>query len=345
MKPYFVYPGCFTPPTFGHARIAARAAEIFPHVTIICSTNEEKNATRWFTEAECKDMWKAYSLPNNISMELLSDQKEKDLLNYVIIRGIRDEKDIADEQRVLKLNKQLFGIDHYFYILAEGTYINISATKVRKAAEELDFLTLSQCAAPLVISKLLEKVIEAKNIFLVVGRPGSGKTTFLKALTSLNPSNIHINTDDFAKDLRPLLLNHFGKDADLIKIAKDRDKEITEILAPHWFSMLKSSLKSVPKNSNVFIEIPYALRPGKDLFRFLGGKIIHVGCNDNKINLSRISTRGTDRHAALIDIIPNAERSKEIAAKNNLSISFIDTSGTLEDLGIIAREFLKGGLS
>ena len=127
MKKNFIYPGCFDPPTFGHFQIVTRAAEIFPSITIVCSANKEKEMIRWFSEEECKAMWQYYDLPKNVSVKTFTEYSLKDIApeNIVMIRGIRDDADMEDEKHVMKLNKERFGIDKVFYLLAEDGYENI----------------------------------------------------------------------------------------------------------------------------------------------------------------------------------------------------------------------------
>jgi phosphopantetheine adenylyltransferase len=92
MKTIFAFPGCFTPPTYGQFQVAAAVAEIFPEVVIVCSTNKEKDGTRWFSEEECKAMWKHYALPENICVKTFAEYS-KEKINFkklVMIRGIRN---------------------------------------------------------------------------------------------------------------------------------------------------------------------------------------------------------------------------------------------------------------
>ena len=47
MKPVFVYPGTFCPPTYGHLAIVRKAAKLFPRdvLNIVCSFNPGKKTT------------------------------------------------------------------------------------------------------------------------------------------------------------------------------------------------------------------------------------------------------------------------------------------------------------
>ena len=165
MKKNFIYPGCFAPPTFGHFQIATRAAEIFPNITIICSTNKEKEMTRWFSEEECRAMWNCYNLPKNVSVKTFTEYSLEKVKpkSIVMIRGIRNERDMEDEKRVVKLNNTLFGIDNFFYILAEKEYADISSSRARLAAQNLCLEDLNKCV-PQSIAKLLLENLQLKNL-------------------------------------------------------------------------------------------------------------------------------------------------------------------------------------
>lgn len=162
MKTIFAYPGSFTPPTFGHLEIVLRAAEIFPEVVIVCSTNEKKGLERWFSEDECKALWNCYTLPSNVFVKTFSEYSlEKiDFGGVVMIRGIRDEKDVEYENRVMRFNYEKVGIDKFFYLLAKKEFANISSSRAREAAKKHDLKILAKCVAPSIATLMLKKVVE-----------------------------------------------------------------------------------------------------------------------------------------------------------------------------------------
>ena len=334
MKPLFVYPGSFCPPTYGHLAILNKAADLFPRddINVICSLNPEKKAL-WFTPEECAEMWKTYDLPENTEVKTLDDfvKTRADNSDIIMIRGIRDDKDLDHEKKIVLFNQEQFGIEKYLYILSDCQHRNISSTLARKAAEDLNLTVLANLVSPMIVTKILERALKIKNLFMVVGRPGSGKSTLLSLLSEKNPENIFIDTDEFTRQLRPLLEKTFDG-ADLINLATNHEEKIIEIIRAPWLELVKKALKSVPENCSVFLEVPYGLQENKKAFRFLGGKIIYIGCKDKEQNKQRVIRRGDPQIIRFIDKIPGEKETLQIAKTHKLRVICIDTSGTMKDL-------------
>lgn len=343
----YVFPGRFCPPTFGHFNIVKRAAEMLPHVAVVCSTNPDKT-NDIFEPSELKELWDAYNLPANVSVVTFEEFKSAPAEGgeTVIIRGIRNYDDLRAEERVMALNKEMFGIDKYFYLVGDDGLKQISASKTRALAADLQFEELAWYIAPLIISKLIERLFGFKNLFMVVGRPGSGKSTFLKMLAEANDENIHINTDEFNKKVRPLLLEVFG-DQDLIRLSIEQKEEFTAVIKKAWFDLLREAIRGVRTGANVFLEIPYGLQADKAIYNFVGGKIIYVGCEGKVENERRLKERGTSCQAVFIEEIPDRKLSEEIARLMRLDMISISTYCSLFDLKAVASSLnsriCKGG--
>lgn len=324
---HFIYPGSFSPPTFGHLEIIRKAAEIFPKILVVCSRNRSKKY--WFTEQECANLWTGYSLPDNVSVTTFTEVVESgiDLKETVMVRGLRGETDSEEEKRVMIENWKKFGLNKFFFIITDEAYRHVSSSAARQAAEELDWQTLAKNCSPLAVSALLEKVHGFEHLFLVVGRPGSGKSTFVKSLVESDERNIRIDTDDFNHRLRPELERLFGT-SDLATIALHDEESLKAAIAKPWFAMLTEAVKSVPAESRVFVEVPYGLQADKQMFRYLGGKVIYVGC-DEKENYERVAARGTIQLQEFVKRIPGWEETLAIAEENRLFLCRIKTDGEI----------------
>jgi len=66
-------------------------------------------------------------------------------------------------------------------------------------------------------------------------------------------------------------------------------------------------LKNLPQDCNAFVEIPIGLQSDKMMFRFVGVKVIHLGCDDNDISRLRVILRKTPELLPFIERIPNWE--------------------------------------
>ena len=136
MEPIYIFPGSFCPPTYGHFEIVRQAAEILPELIIVCSRNPTK-VNDWFTEDECVQMWlDAYMLPENVSVTTFSEigKRDLDLSGVVLVRGIRDDRDLIGESRVIEDNLRKLGINKYLYIVAGDQFHKISSTRARELA-------------------------------------------------------------------------------------------------------------------------------------------------------------------------------------------------------------------
>ena len=123
-------------------------------------------------------------------------------------------------------------------------------------------------------------------------------------------------------------------DEDLLEVARTKEQLLTDTVAPKWFEKLEASLRGRDFGTrNLFVEVPYALKANKALYRMLGGKVLYIGCGDKTENAKRLEGRQTPEHKQFIETIPNWSESFEIAKRHRLQITGVDTSGSLEELG------------
>lgn len=341
MEPIYVYPGSFTPPTYGHLRIVERAAVIFPAITIICSTNPGKNDSRWFTEEECQALWRHYRLPGNVSVETLGSFRARGIAaeRIVMIRGVRGAPDVTSETGVMTLNREKFGIRQFFYLWAESEYADISSTGARRAAEAYDFRSLAKAVAPGVVTELLKRVGRFRSVTTVVGKPGSGKSTFLRMIMQESSTVATINTDEFTEVIKPLALAHFGAGADLVQLAAERAEELGQVVGDAWFACLAAAFRQVPAGAHLFVEVPYGLQPDKSIFRFLGRRVMHVGCGTEAENRTRVAGRGTPEHLPFVALIPGRDEAVRIAAEHGLELECLELGGNITETEQRAKLF------
>ncbi len=326
-KPKAVFPGSFCPPTYGHLEIVKRACKILGSTTIICSRDGSKDYL--FTPEECKKLWLSYDLPKDVRVLTFDEFSAGGIKGeeLIMVRGMRSEADFKHEKAVMEQNYADYRIRDYQYLLANEGMETISASRTRAAAEKLDLIALSQMASPMVVTALLEKILDINNLFLVVGKPGSGKSTFLRELCNKDPKNSWIETDTLSRELKQLLKTHF-KDQDLTKMAVERPNDITNVIAEPWLRLLSEELAKTKGTTNVFVEVGYGLTPGKGLYKYLGGKVILISADD-KTRHSRLGVINKLHLEALGELIPDTADSHKIAKSNHLQMTEVVLDGNL----------------
>lgn len=331
-KTVCVYPGSFCPPTYGHVKIVEAAAGLFEKVYVICSVNPDKQKP-WFTPDECKALWQGYELPRNVEVLTLAEfiSLGVDPKNIVMIRGLRGECDAEDEKKVMVLNWKKYGIEKFFFIITDEKFVNVSSSAARAAAEAFDLAALAKLVAPSVVTKLLEKVLGAKSVWLVVGQPGAGKSTCLRQLAKLRPDVVYINTDEFNHRLKTALESAFDGQ-DVATVAVERPEELRRVLGERWLNCLSEALRQVRPDGHVFLEIGYAMRPGFELYRYVGGRILYIGMDDYAKLERRVRERGTPEHVEFIYTIPHSLKTAAICQEEKMSLEVLDSDCSLAEM-------------
>jgi pantetheine-phosphate adenylyltransferase len=321
-KPVFL--GSFCPPTYGHLDIVKRASRIFERITIVCSRSVEKSY--WFTQDDCVQLWHSYKLPKNVDVVTFEQTRERGLVGseLLMIRGVRGGEDYEYESEIMRYNHEKFEIADFLYLISSTDLRNVSASRARAMAEQPNLLELSKVVSPMTVTALLEHTLNIQNLFLVVGRPGAGKSTILEEICRQCSDSRWINTDNYSDILAPMVAKHIAGE-DMVQIAIERPEELSALIGEQWLSLLARDLGTFRGTRNVFVEAAYGLAEDKKIYRFVGGKVLHLSCSDSGEQRRRILYRQTPELMPFFDIIPDLVESRQIAEREQLAITELET--------------------
>lgn len=127
-------PGSFDPITLGHIDIIERASKIFDKVYVVIAINADKKYL--FSLEERKEIAEA-AVKNLGNVEvIICDgivvELAKALGVNVLVKGIRNEKDLEYENNIEEINKGIDGDIETVYLPAKKELSNISSTAARK---------------------------------------------------------------------------------------------------------------------------------------------------------------------------------------------------------------------
>lgn len=131
-----LYPGSFDPVTEGHQDVLRRAALLFDEVVACVMVNPNKTG-RFPVEERLDRLREAAAGLDNVTVDshsggLLVDYCRRAGID-VVVRGVRDGRDLDHEVPMAHMNHELAGIDTVF-IAAEPAKAHISSTLVTSVA-------------------------------------------------------------------------------------------------------------------------------------------------------------------------------------------------------------------
>jgi phosphopantetheine adenylyltransferase len=270
MKELRVFPGTFSPVTFGHMEIAKHSD------LVICSKNAYKDPM--FSMQESKGMWTKLGhcvmTIDEFGPYFEKLKKESPNIELVMVRGIRNDKDADYELEVMKMNHRDYNINRFEYFWTDNEE---SGTSAREAALNLDFIRMKKIMPSVSINYCLEKVFGGPVIVLC-GPPGAGKTTFLK------------------NSGMPYVIAPTGKELGIENLNSEED--ITQEIKDKWFSMITEKIRNAERGRGLLIEIPYYIIYRLD--RYFGNKIMYFSASKEEL-IKRNNERGTPQFIKFID--------------------------------------------
>lgn len=129
-----VYPGSFDPPTSGHLDVIARAAAIFPLVTVAVVVNPQKRSPFFALEEREEMLRRCTSQYGNVRVDrfrgLLADYvREVDA--DVIVKGLRVVSDFENEMAFAHMNRSLSNVDTMF-LMSDSSYSFVSSSLIKE---------------------------------------------------------------------------------------------------------------------------------------------------------------------------------------------------------------------
>lgn len=126
-----IFPGSFNPFTQGHANIVERALHLFDKVIIAIGTNSDKETNDTNHIANIKKLYQNNDRIKVIQYNCLTADLITKENATCMIRGIRNETDLAYEQEIARVNYTFFGTETIF-LLASPTLKEVSSSVVRE---------------------------------------------------------------------------------------------------------------------------------------------------------------------------------------------------------------------
>lgn len=163
------------PITFGHIDIIERATRVFDKVIVAIGNNSKKNYTfnLEFRESLAKEALKNYQNVEVTSFQGLLVDFAYERGVSVIIRGIRNFKDVDYENELFYVNmSQNKNIDTFF-IPASQNKVHISSSAVKELQRETGFV---HEYVPICVKKQLEHILSNQIIVGITGNIASGKS-------------------------------------------------------------------------------------------------------------------------------------------------------------------------
>ncbi len=129
-----VYPGSFDPPTNGHLDVIARAAAIFPLVTVAVVVNPQKRSPFFALDEREEMLRKCTSGYPNVRVDrfrgLLADYVKKHEAD-VIVKGLRVVSDFENEMAFAHMNRSLSNVDTMF-LMSDSSYSFVSSSLIKE---------------------------------------------------------------------------------------------------------------------------------------------------------------------------------------------------------------------
>lgn len=151
-----ILPGSYDPMTVGHVNVIERAARMFDEVVVAVMNNDSKQYM--LTVEERRDI-AALSCAHIPNARVIADSGMLvDLVDAIgavaIVKGIRDERDLAYEQNMARWNKEKNPRAETLYLPCDPAFAEVSSTAVRALIEQ------DKSPVDLVADAALAKLVE-----------------------------------------------------------------------------------------------------------------------------------------------------------------------------------------
>jgi pantetheine-phosphate adenylyltransferase len=133
-RSHAVYPGSFDPPTNGHLDVIARAAAIFPMVTVAVVANPQKREPLFSLDERESMLKRCTGAFSNVRVDhfrgLLADYVNA-ISADVIVKGLRVVSDFENEMAFAHMNRSLSSVDTMF-LMSDSSYSFISSSLIKE---------------------------------------------------------------------------------------------------------------------------------------------------------------------------------------------------------------------